>query len=56
VILEVDPIGDISVIRSLFRVQKTLKKVKKKLASPWRLPLNGDLTRQTGRKSRSKKL
>jgi hypothetical protein len=35
--------------------QKILKKVKKKLACPWRPPLNGDLTRQIGLESRSKK-
>jgi hypothetical protein len=36
--------------------KKTLKKIKKKLASPWRVPLNGDLTRQVCAESRSKKL
>jgi hypothetical protein len=57
-------IGDIRVnpwlkIRGLgfYGIQKKpSKKRKKKLASPWHLPLNGDPTGQTGRKSRSKKL
>jgi hypothetical protein len=36
-------------------LKKTLKKSEKKLASPWRLLLNGDSTRQIGPESRSKK-
>ena len=38
------------------RFKKTFKKVQKKLASPRRVPLNGDLTRQVGAEDRSKKL
>src|SRR4029077_10462113 len=38
------------------RFKKTLKKVKKKLVSPRRVPLNGDLTRQVRPEDRSKKL
>jgi hypothetical protein len=36
--------------------KKLSKKFKKKLASPRRVPLNGNLTRQMGPEDRSKKL
>jgi hypothetical protein len=44
------------VIRGSKPLKKTLKKVKKKLARPWHLPLNGDLTRQIGPKAVQKNL
>jgi hypothetical protein len=37
-------------------LKKTSKKIKKKLASPGRIPLNGGLTRQVCPEGRSKKL
>jgi hypothetical protein len=36
--------------------KKNFKKVKKKLATPLRIPLHGEVTRQGGLESRSKKL